>query len=374
MMSQLRSVLDEMKTVPVSDLSDDELHLMLEEVLDGSDQLEVLKADLTREITSRGSHHHLGYPSPTAFLVDQGGLSAGRARRIVSRAGMSGLAPVTHAAWSDGRLSTDQSDLLFGLARSLPEEFGDAEEKLVEIVETLTVSETNRTLEYWRQAVDGPGELSIDQQQLRRGLSASRSWNGMVRVDGWLNTTTGEAFLALLDAHMPPPAENDHRTPTQRRHDAFEDIIRNQLDQGDNPVNGGEKPHVTVVTDLDGLKGIAGGLHETTTGQVIDTETIRQIACDSSISRIVLGPDSEILDVGRKTRVWSTAQRRAVTARDQHCTAQGCERPAQWCDIHHIVHWANGGKTSIENGRLLCRYHHTQQHIQDKTRRAQRPT
>ena len=374
MMSQLRSAIEEFGAVPVSELSDDDLHLMIEEVLDGGDRLDVLKAELTAELIRRGSHLDRGYPSPTAYLTQVGRMTAGKAKGIVSRAAARELAPQAHRAWADGRLSTDQASRVFSLARSVPEHFPEAEETLVEIIEPLTVSDTGRALEYWRQAVDGPGELSIDQQQLRRGLSASRSWNGMVRVDGWLTTTAGEAFLTLLDAHMPPPAEDDLRTPGQRRHDAFEDIVRQQLDHGDNPANGGEKPHVTVVTDLDGLKGIAGGTHETTTGQVVDVETIRQLACDSSVSRIVRGPDSEVLDVGRKTRVWSTAQRRAVTARDQHCTAQGCERPARWCDIHHIVHWADGGETSVDNGRLLCRYHHTRQHLQDSARGALRPT
>ena len=374
MMSQLRSVLDELKAVPVTELADDDLHLMLEEVLHGSDQLEVLKAELTAEISQRGGHLDRGYPSPTAYLTHVGRMSVGRARKIVSHTAMRERAPQTHRAWADGRLSTDQADRLFALARSVPESFPEAEEKLVEIVEPLTFSETGRALEYWRQAVDGPGELSIEQQLLRRGLSASRSWNGMVRIDGWLTTTAGEAFLALLDAHMPPPAEEDHRSPTQRRHDAFEDIVREQLDHGDNPINGGEKPHVQVLTDLDALKGIAGGTHETVGGQVMDVESVRQLACDSSVSRVVLGPDSKVLNVGRKTRVWTAAQRRAVVARDRHCTADGCERPAQWCDVHHIIHWADGGDTSVENGRLLCRYHHTQQHIREAVSRQLRPT
>jgi hypothetical protein len=64
---------------------------------------------------------------------------------------------------------------------------------------------------------------------------------------------------------------------------------------------GGEKPHIGLHADLDALRGIAGGLHETENGEIVDINTIRMIGCDCSITRIVLGPDSEILDVGRKT-------------------------------------------------------------------------
>lgn len=166
-----------------------------------------------------------------------------------------------------------------------------------------------------------------------------------------------------LETLMPQPGEDDERTPRQRRHDALEDLARNYLDHGDSPTVGGEKPHIMVLADLDALQGIAGGTHETLSGEILDVEAVRRLACDASISRIVLGPDSEILDVGRKTRVWSPAQRRAIIARDRHCVEPGCDRPPDWCDIHHIEHWADGGETTVDKGELRCRYHHTKEHI-----------
>jgi hypothetical protein len=50
--------------------------------------------------------------------------------------------------------------------------------------------------------------------------------------------------------------------------------------------------------------------------------------------------------------------RRAVITRDRHCAWPGCARPAAWCDVHHIVHKEDGGKTSLSNCILLCQFHH----------------
>jgi 5-methylcytosine-specific restriction endonuclease McrA len=97
---------------------------------------------------------------------------------------------------------------------------------------------------------------------------------------------------------------------------------------------------------------------------------LRALACDCSLSRIVFGPDGEIIDVGRRTRVIPSATRRAVIARDHHCTWDGCDRDPRWCDVHHIISWANGGETEPGNLRLLCRYHHTLTHLLEDQDRA----
>jgi len=371
-MSELRSVLDQMAAVADESLTIGELALDVAELSHAGQMVEVLVARKTKNISDRKGHFDLGYPSPTAFLMDQARISAGHAKQVVSRANASETAPMAFAAWADGRLSTDQTRHLFQLAEAVPDVFPTAEEALVGIVEPLSVRETAKVLEYWRQSADGPGDLDPETELARRGLSVSKTMGGMGRVDGWLTPTAREAFQSLLDAFMPPPRPDDSRTPRQRRHDALEDLSRAWLDHGDTPVVGGEKPHISVITDIPALQGIAGGLHETLDGDILDVDTIRRLACDCSVSRIVLGPDSEVLDIGRKTRVWTAAQRRAIIARDRHCQGEGCEVRPEWCDIHHIEHWADGGHTSVEKGKLYCRFHHTREHIEDGRRRRMR--
>ena len=372
-MSELRSVLDQMASVANENLTVEELASDIVELSYAAQMAEVLMARKTKVISDQNGHVDLGYPSPTALLMDLGRMSAGHAKQVVSRANASDTAPVTFAAWADGRLSTDQTQHLFALAEAMPDVFGTAEETLVDIVEPLTITETAKVLEYWRQSVDGPGDIDPEIQFARRGFSLSETMGGMGRADGWLTPTARAAFAALLDAYMPPPCPDDSRTPRQRRHDALEDMARTLLDHSDTPVVGGEKPHISVIADLPALQGIAGGLHETLNGEIIDVDILRMLACDCSISRIVFGPNSEILDIGRKTRVWTAAQRRAIIARDRHCTWEGgCDRSPRWCDIHHLDHWANGGHTSVEKGKLLCRFHHTLEHIDEGRKRRMR--
>jgi hypothetical protein len=78
----------------------------------------------------------------------------------------------------------------------------------------------------------------------------------------------------------------------------------------------------------------------------ITPETARRLACDAGVVRVITGPDGLPLDVGRAQRTATAAIRRAVEVRDGHCVFARCDAPPEWCDVHHVVHWAFGGPTS----------------------------
>ncbi|HEY6628804.1 MAG TPA: DUF222 domain-containing protein, partial [Acidimicrobiia bacterium] len=241
--------------------------------------------------------------------------------------------------------------------------YPDSERHLLELVGD-GVDETRRLLDYWRNDVDLPGiRLETEEQLQRRHFDVTRKPNGMVAGEFALPQIEGETLLTALDALMPPPAEGDSRTTSQRRADALGDLARSFLEGSESPIVGGERPHINVHVDIPALKGLGGGLHETEDGFVLDPESVRELACDASVSRIVFGQGSEVLDVGRRTRIIPAGLRRAVVARDRHCVESGCRHSARWCDVHHLVSWADGGETVIDNLCLLCRYHHTQLHL-----------
>ena len=158
------------------------------------------------------------------------------------------------------------------------------------------------------------------------------------------------------DSRMPDP-----RSAACRRGQALVEALRRFLCSGVAPIQGGERPHVTVTISLDDLK-TNEGVGYLDFGGPISAGTARMLACDAMIIPAVLGANSQVLDVGMANRVFPTAIRRAIALRDRGCAFPGCDRPAAWADCHHIVHWVNHGPSSYLNGCLLCPAHHREIH------------
>ena len=128
------------------------------------------------------------------------------------------------------------------------------------------------------------------------------------------------------------------------------------------PVPGhGAKATITVTIDLQDLKAAtADATGDLVYGDGLSAAAIRRLACDAKIIPLVLGSNSEPLDVGRSERLVTRAMRRALNARDKGCVV--CGAPPIQCDAHHLQSWIDGGETSIWNLVLLCRRHHIDLH------------
>jgi hypothetical protein len=104
------------------------------------------------------------------------------------------------------------------------------------------------------------------------------------------------------------------------------------------------------------------GKAESSDGLVLDDHRLSRLVCDCTLHRVVFGTESQPIDVGRRHRLVTGSQRRALAARDRECRFPGCDRPPAWTDAHHIVHWISGGATDLDNLILLCRHHHVLVH------------
>ncbi|MFV2000249.1 MAG: DUF222 domain-containing protein [Acidimicrobiia bacterium] len=246
--------------------------------------------------------------------------------------------------------------------------FVEHEEVFGEIATYLSVADMRRAISHWEQQIDYPSALSdAEQAEGRRAVYLAQSIEGVGDLKGTLTAEQYHTVKTALDAHGDPANldRDDHRTPAQRRADSLVDIHRFWLDHNNDVVtSGGEKPHITVTLDYRQLTGELKRLPELN-GVPVSPETARRLTCDAGIIPMVLGSDAEPLDIGRKTRTIPSAIRRAIEQLHHGCAWSGCDAPLSWCDIHHVVHWANGGSTSVSNCIPYCRKHHTVVHRDD---------
>ncbi len=187
----------------------------------------------------------------------------------------------------------------------------------------------------------------------RRFLHLSQTFDGVYRIDGWLDAEGGATLNTALNSVMGPWVEGDDRSATERRADAAVEMARRQLDGGQLPAVGGQKPHLAVSVDMATLSKEPGSMAaELEWSQPIPAETARRLACDAAITPIIDG------EADHTSRVVPGATRRALIARDKGCRFPGCDCPPAWTDAHHVKHWADGGPTTLDNLLLLCRRHH----------------
>ncbi len=93
-------------------------------------------------------------------------------------------------------------------------------------------------------------------------------------------------------------------------------------------------------------------------GTPVPLSAVLHLLCDAALQVMLTDPTGVPLKLGRARRLFSKDQRRVLAARDHHCRAPGCDIPAPWCEVHHVVPWQDGGRTDVSNAILLCSFHH----------------
>jgi Domain of unknown function (DUF222) len=208
-------------------------------------------------------------------------------------------------------------------------------------------------------AIDPDGfdaEQNLDFE--RRWLHLSPLMNGMQSIDGVLDAAGGAAVRTALEALAGQHGPEDERTRKQRMADALVELSHHALDAGTLPSRGGVRPHISLTTTVEGLKGELGApASDLEHSLPVSSKTLQRFACDSTVSRVLLA-DSEVIDVGRATRVISGPTRRGLHARDRRCRFPGCDRPIGWTQPHHIELWSRGGPSRPPNLISLCHFHH----------------
>ncbi len=333
-----------------------------------------LEAELTRAVRRvdvHGAMEHDAARTPQAWLRGVVRLSGSRASQLVSQGRVLEHLPATAAAFAAGLLGADQVEVIAEIAKPANRELAEQQGiDLAEVEAALVLVASYGTHRDLQSAVgDYLAKLDTDGPEpdptVERSVWLVQQPDGTWTIGGTLDAIGGQKLATALEAvQAASRCAGDLRNRAQRTGDALVQLADNALASGQLPVLRTVKPHVIVTIGVEDLLDPDTGpaAARTGTGARLSAARARWTACDATVTRIVLDPDGLPIDVGREQRVVPPHLRKAVELRDQHCIFAGCEAPAWFCDVHHLVHWALGGETSLDNTGLLCERHHTKVH------------
>jgi len=307
-----------------------------------------------------------GFRSCAEWLSWRVGLDPGAARERVRVARALGELPQLAAGLARGELSYAKVRALTRVATP------DTETRLLAVGRAGTAAHVERIVRAWRRVDRNLEAREAAARHRGRSLQVYPDADGMLVVRGRLEPEVGamlvraleaarEALYARARATAEPTAEADPPTHGQQQADALALMAETALEHGLDPGPGSERYQVVVHVDAAALADPdQPGQSALEDGVNVSAETSRRLACDAT--RVVMrhAGDGQVLDVGRRTRAIPPALRRALQARGRGCRFPGCGvRHAQG---HHLQHWANGGRTRLDNLSLLCRCHHRAVH------------
>lgn len=368
---------------PPADLSPDQLESELVSLAAQINAATCRWLALAAEFDRRGAHEAFGFNSCATWLAWRCSLTARAAREQLRVARSMEDLPKIHAEFAAGRLSYSKVRALSRVAEPA------MEDELIELAHCSTASQLERLMRAYRTATAEDDEIAAD----RRHLTTWWEDDGTLTINGNLPAEEGALLLKALDlaraelfasytadaAAFDESADWRGEAPAKpNAADAFVAIAETTIAQGAQAASGGDRHQVIVHVDATAKtpevkaaapkggsaeppepppgQGVIGIARASISDVPLSPEVARRLACDASIVTLVEA-DGVPLSVGRKTRSIPPAIRRALNSRDGCCAYPGCEQ-SKFVDAHHMLHWADGGETSMDNLLLLCRRHH----------------
>ena len=193
-----------------------------------------------------------------------------------------------------------------------------------------TVGKFHHICRHLRHAADPKGYAAGETELVEnRSLRVSSDDDGAFYLTGVFDPVGGAAIRTALEPLARRSGAGDDRSYDRRMADALVDVSMHALDNGLVPQNASQRTHLQVTTSLETLRALDGApAAELEFSLPISAKAVERLACDCSITRILLDSDSMVIDVGRAKRVISGPARKALNVRDRGCTWPGCDRPA----------------------------------------------
>ncbi|WP_248960512.1 HNH endonuclease signature motif containing protein [Sphaerisporangium perillae] len=388
-----------------------------EDLVIARDRLTSAIADRVGRVHTTGEARRQGHASTKTWLRAECGMSMAGAGHLVGLAVELARLPVVRARFASGVLPEGMVSAICTATRSLSDEqVRPAEAILVRLADEATPAEVAKAGRYLREALT-PGGLTgdADADHAARFLIVRQSASGGMEGEFHLPREAAARLKTLLDAYAKPRTEGDDRPLRVRNADAFIALLEQKIstellvlvnagslpdappaqfpEDGDVPAgDSGSRPTQTSQgtpagpVGAVGAAGSVGPVGSTTsarptssvddvcrtcgyrvdralpallpaTGQLLPLGDIHRLARTSALIRIVMDAEGQVLNMGRRVRLATPAQRRAVFARYATCWVDDCPLPATMCQIDHADSWAEGGPTDLANLGPACQFH-----------------
>jgi hypothetical protein len=296
--------------------------------------------ELIREFDEERYWADLGFQSCAHWLNFMCGFGMNSARERLRVAHALAELPQISETFSEGAISYSKVRAITRVADESNEDY------LLMVATHGTAHHVERLVAQYRRAKKlEDAEFAMDQYQ-KREVTYYYDHDGCLVMKARIPADQGELIIKALEMVMEEdvgarPASDDEFEPiAARRADALSSIAEIYMNNSENSGSTADRYQVVVHV-----------------GPHVTAETSRRIACDCCTTTIKEDENGEPLSIGRRSRSIPPPMRRALKARDGGCRFPGCTNH-KFVDGHHIIHWADGGETSLENLVLLCRHHH----------------
>lgn len=345
---------------------------------------------VTRALDETGAAKAAGASSMGAMLAGAFGGDKRAGEALVNQGKALEAAPATETALAAGQIGAAQADIIAKAVADLPDDVTPEQKQACE--DTLIGDADRRSLKDLRNRSrritdQFKPEPDVDQIE-NEGIEArekaawkrSEFWmsndgDGTVRGGFRLPEAQADQLLAAVRAMSAPKRDHlrDHPGATD---DATSESVydrdldyRTRLGMGfaelcsripANVLSARSGFGATLMVHLD-LKTLIDGLKAGTLsgGTRLSASQIRLMACNAGLIPQVFNGKPLPIDHGHEQRLFTKSQKQDMSARDGGCTAPGCEKPPEECEGHHWRQaWAAGATTTLDDGVLICPFHH----------------
>jgi hypothetical protein len=288
-------------------------------------------------------------PDLPSELAARQGISAHTAGERLRIARALAQLPLLRAAHKDGRISWDQ---LRWLTRFVtPDTEADWAPRAIRMPP-------------WQLKLEADRQARVKREQAERDHAMRSLWMAwdeerrFLDIHATLAAEQGAAVEAALNEaaqHIDVEADVEDRRGA-RLADALVGLVTSSNGRA-------QRSTLVVHADAEVLAGVSDGarhLAETSSGTQLPADAVRRLACDAKVTWAVEREERPVGIISQSRKV-TDHQMEMLVFRDRGCTFPGCG--STWfLHAHHIRHWADGGKTALDNLTTLCGSHHRRVH------------